>query len=92
MSPTEIFRLLLEPDAAADPLVRIRPTIPMERALLCIDCESIFEAEGHQTCPSCGSASAWSIGRALNRQTAEGEEAILGAELDASEAAGVQTH
>jgi rRNA maturation endonuclease Nob1 len=39
----------------------------MDRALLCLDCESIFEAEGTQKCPACGSTIAWAIGRALNR-------------------------
>ena len=48
-------------------LLSMRPAIKMDRALLCLDCESIFEAEGAQRCPSCGSEVAWSLGRALNR-------------------------
>lgn len=47
--------------------VTIRPTIPLDRALLCLDCEAIFEAEGAQRCPACASERAWAIARALNR-------------------------
>ena len=70
MSPTQMFRKLIDP---ADPVQvdefyqHFRPTIPMDRALLCLDCDSIFEAEGTQKCPACGSTIAWAIGRALNR-------------------------
>jgi hypothetical protein len=65
-----MFRKLIDP---ADPVQvdefyqHFRPTIPMDRALLCLDCDSIFEAEGTQKCPACGSTIAWAIGRALNR-------------------------
>ena len=45
-----------------------RATIPLDRALLCLDCESIFEAEGTQKCPACGGNIAWAIGRALGNQ------------------------
>jgi rubrerythrin len=44
-----------------------RPHFPMDRALLCLDCDSVFEAESEQKCPACGSTIAWAIGRALNR-------------------------
>jgi hypothetical protein len=70
MNATQMFRKLIDP---ADPVQvdelyqSFRPTIPMDRALLCLDCECIFEAEGTQKCPACGSAMAWAIGRALNR-------------------------
>lgn len=47
--------------------VRTRASIPLDRAMCCLDCDSIFEAEGTQACPSCGSAHAISLGRALNR-------------------------
>jgi hypothetical protein len=73
MTATQMFRKLIDP---ADPqqvdefYQSFRPTIPMDRALLCLDCESIFEAEGTQKCPSCGSSMAWAIGRALNRPPA----------------------
>ncbi len=72
-SASQMFKKLIdpvEPEAIEEMYVDFRPTIPMDRALLCLDCESIFEATGHQTCPSCGSATAWVIGHALNRDTA----------------------
>lgn len=56
-----------DPRAAVDLEAALRPTIPLDRALLCLDCESIFEALGPQRCPSCGSPIAWAMGRALNR-------------------------
>jgi hypothetical protein len=71
MSTGNMFKRLIDPADPADVkefYLHFRPTIPMDRALLCLDCESIFEAEGHQTCPACGSAAAWAIGRALNRE------------------------
>jgi hypothetical protein len=51
----------------------IRPSIPLSRALLCLDCERLFEAIGSQHCPSCGSAIAWRIEQALNRETQESD-------------------
>jgi hypothetical protein len=71
MSASNMFKRLIDPADPADVqefYLHFRPTIRMDRALLCLDCESIFEAEGHQTCPACGSATAWAIGRALNRE------------------------
>ena len=60
--------------AQVDEMMRnLRPVIPKARALLCLDCEVIFEAEGAQRCPACGSPVAWSIGRALDR---DGGEAV----------------
>lgn len=70
MTPTQMFKKLVDPadPAQVDELYHhFRPTIKMDRALLCLDCESIFEAEGTQKCPACGSTIAWAIGRALNR-------------------------
>lgn len=75
MTATQMFRKLIDP---ADPaqvdamLEAMRPSIPLDRALLCLDCDSIFEAIGDQMCPACGSSMAWAIGRALNRPTNEG--------------------
>ena len=70
MTATQMFRKLIDP---ADPAQvdefyqNFRPTVRLDRALLCLDCDSIFEAEGTQTCPACGSSMGFSIGRALNR-------------------------
>lgn len=54
-------------DGAPAGEITLRPTIPLDRALLCGDCGAIFEAEGEQQCPACGSKEALSLGRALNR-------------------------
>ena len=72
MTATQMFRKLIDP---ADPAQvdefyqNFRPTVRLDRALLCLDCDSIFEAEGTQTGPSCGSSMGFSIGRALNRSS-----------------------
>jgi len=86
MTATQMFRKLIDP---ADPVQvdefyqSFRATIPMDRALLCLDCESIFEAEGTQKCPACGSSMAWAIGRALNRPPqASGSVSALDPEAD----------
>lgn len=42
------------------------PLVRLDRAMLCLDCESIFEASGPPKCPACGSHVAWAMGRALN--------------------------
>lgn len=42
-------------------------TVPLDRAMLCLDCESIYEAKGPCKCPACGGSAAWAVGRALNR-------------------------
>jgi hypothetical protein len=49
------------------PAVVTAALVPLDRALLCLDCDSIFAAEGAQLCPGCGSTTAWSVSRALNR-------------------------
>jgi hypothetical protein len=65
-----------DPRAVNEFMEQFRPTIPVDRALLCMDCESIFEAVGDQRCPSCGSTVAWSVGRSLNRPVAARKAAI----------------
>lgn len=50
--------------------VTIRPSIPLDRALLCVEsgCESIYEADGEPACPACGSRQAVLLARTqLNR-------------------------
>jgi len=60
------------PKRDGDELIeKLRFSIPCDRALLCLDCEVIFEAVGNQRCPSCGSKLSWMIGRALNRAAKE---------------------
>jgi hypothetical protein len=60
-----ILRLVLDEKPAGE--LVIRPSIPLDRALLCASCDSLFEAEGEQRCPACGSAQAVVVARALNR-------------------------
>lgn len=48
--------------------VALRPSIQLDRAVLCGNCDSIFEAERDQRCPACGSEQGMSLGRALNRE------------------------
>lgn len=77
MTPTEMFRRLMESESETDEADRIasayQPAIPLGRAALCLDCEVIYEATGRRSCPSCGSSAAWSIGHALNRDEARRE-------------------
>lgn len=79
MNAASLFRKLIDP---ADPLQvdafyqAYRPTIPLDRALLCLDCESIYEAEGVQKCPACGSMLAWAMARALNREPQPHQEGV----------------
>lgn len=47
--------------------------VPLNRAMLCLDCDSIFEARGPGVCPACASAAAWPLGRALNRSNKGGD-------------------
>lgn len=47
-----------------------RPSWPVERTLLCLNCERVYQMEGDQACPSCASREALAIGRALNRKGA----------------------
>ena len=42
-----------------------RRHIRLERALLCVECEALFE-DG-TTCPACGSAQLFPVARAINR-------------------------
>jgi len=42
-----------------------RRHIRLERALLCLNCEAIFQ-DG-TTCPACGSAQLFPVARAMNR-------------------------
>ena len=66
------LRIVSDKPSPVEELVEgLRPAIPMDRALLCLDCESIFKAAGTQRCPACGSGAAWAIGRALNRNNTE---------------------
>ena len=44
---------------------RRRRHIRLERALLCVDCEALFE--GGTTCTACGSAQLFLVARAMNR-------------------------
>lgn len=46
----------------------VRMVIPSDRAMLCLDCDVIYEARDTQRCPSCGGKIAWAVGRALNRE------------------------
>lgn len=48
--------------------------VPLERAQLCLDCESITAAE-HGQCECCGSRSLLGLARVLNREETYGEEA-----------------
>lgn len=56
-----------DPAAMDDLMGRMRPAIPADRALLCMDCDSLFEAVESQTCPACGSRQAVALGRVLGR-------------------------
>jgi hypothetical protein len=51
-----------------DVVESLRPTIPLDRALLCVECENISTAQGCEGCPSCGSRELWPLGRVLNRK------------------------
>lgn len=68
-----------EPERAGDEVLKVtRISIPMEKALLCLDCECIHAYDDRpgydpQKCPACGSNIAWAIGRALNRGGVGGE-------------------
>lgn len=44
-----------------------RAHFPLSSALLCCNCDSVFEATGGQTCPACGSKQAVALGRVLGR-------------------------
>jgi rubrerythrin len=61
-----LLKLFLDEKPAGE--IVLRSTIPLDRALLCLDCNSIFEAEGEQKCPACGSGHAWPIAKRLSRE------------------------
>lgn len=44
-----------------------RACIPLSSALLCVECSSVYQAEGAQVCPACGSKQAVALGRVLGR-------------------------
>jgi hypothetical protein len=46
-----------------------RPAIALNRTLLCLACEAVYEM-GNGPCPACGSNAGWSLGRLLARRTA----------------------
>ena len=39
----------------------------LQRALLCVECDEVFEASGTGTCSSCGSRVSYPLERAVNR-------------------------
>lgn len=39
----------------------------LARALLCVECDEIFEAAGPNNCPACGCGVAYPVERAINR-------------------------
>jgi predicted amidophosphoribosyltransferase len=42
-------------ESTAEQLVaQLRPSFALTRALLCLDCQNLYEADG-RACPSCGS-------------------------------------
>jgi hypothetical protein len=51
-------------------LRQVRPSIPLERALLCLDCDAVFEMGRGACCPACGSSTTWTLGRLLARRAA----------------------
>jgi hypothetical protein len=67
--PPHVPRLVdvADPQVVEELQRMFRAAIPLDRALLCLDCDTLFEAEGNQRCPSCGSSHGWAAGRALNR-------------------------
>ncbi len=77
MTASQMFKRFIDPGdpGQVDELYQsFRPTIPVDRALLCLDCDAIFEAAGTQRCPACGSPVAWALGRALSRPRPQASE------------------
>ena len=65
------FKLVIGPAGTqGERRVGARPHFALDRALLCADCSSLYEASGDQTCPSCGSRQAMSLARPLGRKVA----------------------
>lgn len=58
--------------------VTIRPSIPLDRALLCVEsgCESIYEADGEPACPACGSRQAVLLARTQLNRPATAQEVV----------------
>jgi hypothetical protein len=65
--PREWFEPVPKPE---DVLRQVRPSIPLERALLCLDCDAVFEMGRGASCPACGSSTTWTLGRLLDRRAA----------------------
>ena len=70
-----VIKLLFNDQPAGE--VALRPSIPKNKALLCLEpsCEALFEAGGGgpgvpDTCPRCGGAQTWPIAKGLDRETA----------------------
>ena len=65
MSEAMNLREQLEARLAQVEEAQRRRHIRLERALLCLNCEAIFQ-DG-TTCPACGSAQLFPVARAMNR-------------------------
>lgn len=50
-----------KPDAPQGTVTR--PHFPLSSALLCANCEAVYQGEGSQQCPACGSRQAVALGR-----------------------------
>jgi hypothetical protein len=44
-----------------------RPSIPLDRALLCLECSNVYEVGGGLSCPSCNSRQSWPIASWIDR-------------------------
>lgn len=44
------------------------PYIRVDRALVCLDCDSVFCADDGRSCPSCASAHSWPLSAWVNRR------------------------
>lgn len=67
------IRLLADGSEVAEAV--LRPSIPLSTAMLCGECEALYEVGSPNTCPRCGSAQAMPLARALNRQPVAEENA-----------------
>lgn len=54
--------------------VTIRPWWPLDRTVLCLDCEAVYETAAALGCPACASPHGQAIGRALNRPATPAQE------------------
>lgn len=59
----KLFRVMADDVEVAT----VRPSVPLATALLCLDCEAIYEAggPGPDTCPRCASVQSWFIANRL---------------------------